>query len=143
VLPSAHLMDNEVSALLGVTHEEHWERTGCYASVDALCDLNMSNRRSNSFINDTCNQGRSPLKASTNPLSNPIKSPNITLAGFKHEGDFPISPKKNQCDLGGEAVGFQSLAHRIKNPERFSTNPLAQTIKERRTTKVWKPKRKR
>jgi hypothetical protein len=27
VLPSAQLMDNEVSALLSATDEEHWERT--------------------------------------------------------------------------------------------------------------------
>jgi hypothetical protein len=35
-------MENEVSALLSVANEEHWERTGFYASVDALSDLNAT-----------------------------------------------------------------------------------------------------
>ena len=44
-------MESEVSALIGATDEEHWERAGLFASVDELCRSNDKSHLHNGGIN--------------------------------------------------------------------------------------------
>jgi hypothetical protein len=39
-------MESEVNAMLSVIDEEHWERSGFFASVDVISRLNDTFRRS-------------------------------------------------------------------------------------------------
>ena len=44
-------MDSEVSALMGVTNEELWEKEGIFSLVDEMCRFNVSSCHLNVSLN--------------------------------------------------------------------------------------------
>jgi hypothetical protein len=118
-------MDSEVSALMGVTNEELWEKKGILSLVDEMCRFNVSSCHLNVSLNVP---SVISLDMMTPPLAGKKCSSQPYSATFLSQGHYHVGlGNKEGASFArkNSGLGFNSSVEGYKFP-KFSKNPSTQ-----------------